>query len=160
MGSAEDKRFQIAWLSVLLMLGVAILAGYAGVGLPAAAGIFFLGTGLITLALSIAVGRAVTVITGFGVLLAGVGAVLLMLYVEVDSVLVLCLFWAQLLRPLSMLLRGNNSGVGMTDLRSKVEEDRGLLKRIQLGIPGFRGIGRRKISVLRIHFCGCRLQIC
>lgn len=89
MGSAEEKRFQIAWLSVLLMLGVAILAGYAGVGLLAAAGIFFLGMGLITLVLSVVVGRAVTVVTGLGVLLAGVGVALLMLHAEVDFVLVL-----------------------------------------------------------------------
>ncbi len=32
----------------------------------------------------------------------------------------------------------------MTDLRSKVEEDRGLLKKIELFIPGFRGYRKRE----------------
>jgi len=44
----------------------------------------------------------------------------------------------------------------MTDLRERVEEDRGLLKKIQLAIPGFRGYRKREDiraadSMLRIQ---------
>lgn len=45
----------------------------------------------------------------------------------------------------------------MTDLRSKVEEDRGLLKSIQLGIPGFRGYRQRED--LRIADSLLRVQV-
>ncbi len=45
----------------------------------------------------------------------------------------------------------------MTDLRNKVEEDRGLLKKIQLGIPGFRGY--RQKEDLRIADSLLRMQV-
>ena len=45
----------------------------------------------------------------------------------------------------------------MTDLRNKVEDDRGLLKKIQLGIPGFRGY--RQKEDLRIADSLLRMQI-
>ncbi|MDV0444276.1 hypothetical protein [Methanorbis rubei] len=45
----------------------------------------------------------------------------------------------------------------MTDLRNKVEDDRGLLKKIQLGIPGFRGY--RQKEDLRIADSLLRVQI-
>jgi len=32
----------------------------------------------------------------------------------------------------------------MTDLRTKVEEDRGLLKKIELFLPGFRGYRKKE----------------
>lgn len=89
MGNAEDKRFQIGWLSVILMLGVAILVGYAGLGLQAAAGVFLLGTGLIMVALSFAPGKKEPLITGAGMLFAVVGAVLMLLYAGADLMLVL-----------------------------------------------------------------------
>jgi len=90
MGNAEEnKRFQIGWLSVILMLGVAILVGYAGLGLLIAAGVFLLGIGLIMVALSFALGRKEPLITGAGVLFAGIGAVLLLLYAGADLMLVL-----------------------------------------------------------------------
>ena len=44
-----------------------------------------------------------------------------------------------------------------TDLRSKVEEDRGLLKKIQMGIPGFRGY--RQKEDLRIADSLLRMQV-
>ncbi len=66
MGTKEDKRFQIAWLGVILMLGTAILAGYFGLGMMIAAGIFFLGTGLLIAVLSFAMGRKDLMITGAG----------------------------------------------------------------------------------------------
>ncbi|MDR0980725.1 MAG: hypothetical protein LBL85_02925 [Methanocalculaceae archaeon] len=69
MGNNEDKRFQIAWLGVILMLGTAILAGYFGLGMMTAAGIFFLGIGLLVAALSFAIGRKDLVITGAGIIL-------------------------------------------------------------------------------------------
>ena len=87
MGKSEDKRFQVAWLSVVLMLGVAILVGYMGLGLLAAAGVFLLGTGLIMIALSFAVGRKEMLITGAGALFAVIGAVLILLYSGADVLL-------------------------------------------------------------------------
>ena len=45
----------------------------------------------------------------------------------------------------------------MTDLRNKVEDDRGLLKKIQLAIPGFRGY--RQKEDLRIADSLLRIQI-
>lgn len=45
----------------------------------------------------------------------------------------------------------------MTDLRSKVEEDRGLLNKIQMGIPGFRGY--RQKEDLRIADSLLRMQV-
>ena len=45
----------------------------------------------------------------------------------------------------------------MTDLRNKVEEDRGLLKKIQMGIPEFRGY--RQKEDLRIADSLLRMQI-
>ena len=89
MGNAENKRFQIGWLSVILMLGVAILVGYAGLGLLAAAGVFLLGIGLIMVALSFVLGRKEPLITGAGVLFAVIGAVLMLLYAGADLMLVL-----------------------------------------------------------------------
>ncbi|MCZ0860560.1 MAG: hypothetical protein O0X93_03295 [Methanocorpusculum sp.] len=89
MGNAENKRFQIGWLSVILMLGVAILVGYAGLGLLAAAGVFLLGIGLIMIALSFALGRKEPLITGAGALFAIIGAVLMLLYAGADLMLVL-----------------------------------------------------------------------
>ena len=88
MEKSEDKRFQVAWLSVVLMLGVAILVGYMGLGLLAAAGVFLLGTGLIMIALSFAVGRKEMLITGAGALFAVIGAVLILLYSGADVLLV------------------------------------------------------------------------
>ncbi|MDU9376412.1 hypothetical protein McpSp1_10260 [Methanocorpusculaceae archaeon Sp1] len=89
MGKTEDKRFQIAWLSVILMLGIAVLVGYLGTGLLAAAGVFLLGTGLIMIALSLAVGKREPVITGGGALFAVIGAIFILLYSGADMLLVL-----------------------------------------------------------------------
>jgi hypothetical protein len=87
MGSLEDKRFRIAWLSVILMLGIALLLGYAGLGLYAA-GIFFLGLGLIILALAFGMGKREPLQTGFGAVLAILGAVVLLVNTGTDLLLV------------------------------------------------------------------------
>ena len=88
MGGSEVEIFQVAWLSVVLMLGVAILVGYMGLGLLAAAGVFLLVTGLIMIALSFAVGRKEMLITDAGALFAAIGAVLILLYSGADVLLV------------------------------------------------------------------------
>lgn len=89
MGNAENKRFQIGWLSVILMLGIAILVGCVGFWLLTATGVFLLGIGLIMVALSFALGTKEPLITGAGVLFAIVGAVLMLLYAGADLMLVL-----------------------------------------------------------------------
>ncbi|MDR0980864.1 MAG: hypothetical protein LBL85_03675 [Methanocalculaceae archaeon] len=89
MGNAENKRFQIGWLSVILMLGVSILIGYTGLGLLAATGVFLLGTGLIMVALSFALGRKELLITGTGALFTIIGTVLMLLHAGADLILVL-----------------------------------------------------------------------
>ncbi|MDV0444277.1 hypothetical protein [Methanorbis rubei] len=89
MGNTENKRFQIGWLSVVLMLGIAVLIGHLGTGLLAAAGVFLLGTGLIMIALSFAVGKKEPVITGAGALFAIIGAIFILLYSGADLLLVL-----------------------------------------------------------------------
>ena len=89
MGYTEDKRFQIGWLSVVLMFGIAILVGYSGLGLLAAAGVFLLGVGLIAVALSFAIGKKEPLITGSGALFAIIGAVLMLIYAGAELLLVI-----------------------------------------------------------------------
>ena len=81
MGYTEDKRFQIGWLSVVLMLGIAILVGYSGLGLLAAAGV--------AVALSFAIGKKEPLITGSGALFAIIGAVLMLIYAGAELLLVI-----------------------------------------------------------------------
>lgn len=88
MGSLEDKRFQIAWLSVILMLGIAILLGYFGLGLYAG-GAFLLGLGLIVLALSFGMGKRETLQIGLGGLLAVAGAAILLINIGANLPLVI-----------------------------------------------------------------------
>ena len=63
MGYTEDKRFQIGWLSVVLML--------------------------ISAALSFAIGKKEPLITGAGALFAIIGAVLMLIYAGAEILLVL-----------------------------------------------------------------------
>ena len=72
MGYTEDKRFQIGWLSVVLMLGIAILVGYSG-----------------AVALSFAIGKKEPLITGSGALFAIIGAVLMLIYAGAELLLVI-----------------------------------------------------------------------
>ena len=88
MGTLEEKRFQLGWIAVILMLGVAILLGYFGLGLYAA-GAFFFGLGLIVVALSLAIGKREMMLTGAGVVFAIFGGAVLLISAGAGLMLVL-----------------------------------------------------------------------
>lgn len=88
MGVVEDKRFQLGWVSVVLMLGISILLGYFGLGIYAA-GTFLFGLGLILIALSIALGQREMAITGTGLIFAILGAVILLISAGINPLLII-----------------------------------------------------------------------
>ena len=88
--SNDDTRFRLGWMSALLLLGVAVILGYLGLDPILCGGVFFLGLGLVCIALAFFVGDVEMVLAGFGILIAVIGtAAIVITFTQAALVLVL-----------------------------------------------------------------------
>jgi len=78
MYQVDDTRYRLGWLSVILFIGIAMLLGYSGLGLIPSVGTFLLGVGLVCFTLAYFVGKKETTLAGFGLFLAIIGTVVLL----------------------------------------------------------------------------------
>ena len=72
--SVDNTRFNLAWLSVVLFIAVAIILGFLNMPMMACVGVFFLGLGAVLAALGALVGKPENMLIGGGAALAIVGS--------------------------------------------------------------------------------------
>ena len=77
--SVDNTRFNLAWLSVVLFIAVAIILGFLNMPMMACVGVFFLGLGAVLAALGALVGKPENLLIGGGAALAIVGLVLIVM---------------------------------------------------------------------------------
>lgn len=88
--SVDNTRFNLAWLSVVLFIAVAIIFGYLGMSMTACFGVFFLGLGSVSAVLGAIAGKTDTMLIGGGATLAVVGLVLIVMsYTSIPPLLLI-----------------------------------------------------------------------
>ena len=77
MYKINNTRFNFAWISVILMLGVAILLGFFGLSVLSCIAVFLLGVGLVCITLGYFMSKRLPAMIGFGIFFVIVGVVML-----------------------------------------------------------------------------------